>query len=120
MILNSLESTERFEDDFYKMLLKVGVNLEYYDHVICPTKNFIKFFKNKPFKFWTSGLTVTLNNGTKRTILFIWEKHYDLPSASLKMKKILMNLRECDLEEMNRHSLKQSLKRIRKTNMNLN
>lgn len=108
------------DDDFYKMLLNSGVNLEYYDHVICSKEYLEKVIKTKSFEFWISGTTITLDNGAKRTILFIWEKFYDLPSATFKMKEILMNINEGVLDEMSKRSLKETLKRIRKTNMNLN
>jgi len=108
------------DDDFCKMLLNSGVNLEYYDHVIWSKKYLEKVIKTKSFEFWISGTTITLNNGANRTILFIWEKFYDLTSATLKMKEILMNINEDVLEEMSKRSLKETLKRIRKTNLNLN
>ena len=119
--MNDLTNIEMFEDDMgYKMLLNAGVNLEYYDHVIWSKGYFAKVIKTKSIRFWTSGVTITLSNGTKRTILFIWEKFYDTPSATLRMNKILMNLSEDELIDMSKHSLKQTLKRIRKTNINLN
>ena len=121
MKLNNLTIKEMFEDDVsYKMLLSAGVNLEYYDHVIWSKEYLEKVIETKSIEFWTSGVTVTLSNGTKRTILFVWEKLYDLPSVDSKMNKILMNLSEDDLIDMSKHSLKQTLKRIRKTNININ
>jgi hypothetical protein len=112
---------EKFEDDVsYKMLLSAGVNLEYYDHVIWSVEYLEKVSETKSIGFWTSGETITLGNGTKRTILFIWEKYYDLPSATIKMNKLLMNLDEDVLIDMSKHSLKQTLKRIRRTNLNIN
>jgi len=120
MKIISSKSLGIHDDDFYKMLLSSGINLEYYDHVMWSRAYLDKIIKTKSFEFFYSGLTATLSNGTRRTILFIWEKYYDLPSATLKMEEILMNLNENILEEMSKHSLKQTLKRIRKTNIDLN
>jgi hypothetical protein len=107
-------------DVLVEFLLSRGMNLEYYDHVMFSKAYLEKVFKTKSCDFGYSGLTATLSNGNKKTILFIWEEEYDLPAATLKMKEILMNLDENMLEEMNKRSLKQTLKRIRKTNINVN
>jgi hypothetical protein len=120
MDINKFQIKQMFEDHLCKILLSSGINLEYYDHVIWSKEQLEKVIEGKSIKFWYSGLTITLSNGTKRTILFIWEKFYDLPSATVKMNKILMNLNKDVLEKMSKCSLKQSLKRIRKTNININ
>jgi hypothetical protein len=113
--------TENVYDDIYiEFLLSSGINLEYYDNVIWSGEYIKMAIKTKSFMFWSSGLTMTLENGVKRTILFIWEKYYDLPSAQIKMKEILDGLTEDDLEDISKHTLKQTLKRIRNTNINLN
>ncbi len=120
MNLYKLNIRQLVEDHMYNLLLSSGVNLEYYDHVIWETDHYKKVLKDKSFEFWTSGTTITLSNGVKKTILFVWEKEYDLPTASAKMKGVLTKISEDTLVEMSKRSLKQSLKRIRKTNINLN
>lgn len=120
MNFNNLKIKGMTDDVFYKMLLSSGINLEYYDQVICSVEYIKRVVETKSLEFWYSGLTITLSNGTKRTILFIWGKYYDLETSSQKMHEILSNLSEAELEDMSKRSLKQSLKRIRKTNINLN
>lgn len=117
---NSLKNEEMPDDIAYKFLLSSGMNLEYYDQVIFSLAYLEKAAKTNSLEFWYSGITITLSNGIKRNVLFIWEKYYDLPSAELKMNEVLMKLSEETLKEMSKGSLKQTLKRLRKTNINLN
>lgn len=108
-------------DDFYKYLLGRGINLEYYDCVMWSGEYLERFIETKTldFEFYISGSSVTYN-GVKTMILFLWVNYYDLQTASQKMHEILSNLSEGELEDMSKRSLKQTLKRIRKTNINLN
>jgi hypothetical protein len=119
MNIKNLNDNKIMEDNVLRLLLSSGINLEYYDHVIWSKEYLEKVIQTNSFEFWYSGLTVTLSNGIKRTLLFIWEKFYDLPSATSKMNEILKNLSEDMLNDMSERSLKQSLKPIRKTNINL-
>jgi len=109
-----------YDDDFIKLLLSSGINLEYYDHVFWSKEYITKAVEAKSFEFWYSGITITLSNGTKRTILFIWEKYYKLETAKIKMMELLINLSSDFLEELSKRSLKQTLKRLRRTNINVN
>ncbi|HEY5124853.1 MAG TPA: hypothetical protein VIK14_14070, partial [Ignavibacteria bacterium] len=101
-------------DDFYKYLLRRGINLEYYDCVMWSKEYLERFIESKTldFEFSTSGLSITYN-GVKKMILFLWVNHYDMETASQKMFEIVSNLSEDDLDEISKRSLKQTLKRLR-------
>lgn len=120
MTIKILKDNKMMEDNLFRLLLSSGINLEYYDGVMWSGEYLNRFIETKKldFEFYISGCSVTYK-GVKTMILFLWVNYYDLETASQKMHEILSNLSEDELEAMSKHSLKQTLKRIRKTNINL-
>jgi len=106
-------------DDFYRFLMKAeGFNIGFYDTIIFRRQWIEKFLKGDP-RFWYSGISITCN-GVKKMLCFIWEKYPSKEEAQRFMIESISKFSVEEVDEISKSSLKETLKRLRGTNIDLN